>query len=115
MSLARRKSAAVRAAKYQAEQARYEFIRAQRSAQAKIVNLINQLDVSFQRLDIIRRQIDLARERLVIAEGRHADGRISTLTLLESEIFLLETRDTYLEELKKYLLNRIELESQYLS
>ena len=108
-------SAAVRAAKYQAEQARYEFIRAQRSAQAKIVNLINQLDVSFQRLDIIRRQIDLARERLVIAEGRHADGRISTLTLLESEIFLLETRDTYLEELKKYLLNRIELESQYLS
>jgi outer membrane protein TolC len=108
-------SAAVRAARYKAEQARYEFTRAQRSAQAKIVNLINQLDVSFQRLDIIRKQIGLAENRLAIAEGRHADGRISRLTLLEAEVFLLETRDRYFEELKKYLLNRIELDSQYLS
>jgi outer membrane protein TolC len=108
-------SAAVRAARYQAEQANYEFTRAQRSARATIVNLVNQLDVSYQRLDIIRKQITLAENRLEIAQDRFADGRISQLTLLESEIFLLETKDRYLEELKQYLLNRIELESQYIS
>ena len=107
-------SAAVRAAHYQAEQARYEFTRAKRSARARIVNLVNQLDVSFQRLDIIRQQIDLAGERLSIAEGRFTDGRISESTLLESNIFVAETRHRYLEELKQYLLNRIDLESQYL-
>jgi outer membrane protein TolC len=107
-------SAAVQAARYQAEQARYEFTRAKRSARSRIVNLVNQLDVSYQRLDIIRQQIDLATERLSIAEGRFDDGRISESTLLESKIFMLDTRHRYLEELKKYLLNRIDLESQYL-
>ena len=108
-------SAAVRAARYQAEQANYEFTRAQRSARATVVNLVDELNVSYQRLGIIRKQIGLAGERLEIAQGRFADGRISKLTLLESEIFLLETKDRYLEELKKYLLDRIELESQYIS
>ncbi len=107
-------SAAVRAARYQAEQANYEFTRAQRSARAKIINLLNQLDVSYQRLDIIKKQIGLAEERLEIANQRFADGRISRLTLLNSEVFLLETKDRYLEELKKYLVNRIDLDSQYL-
>ena len=50
-----------------------------------------------------------------IANRRFADGRISEATLLESKVFLAETRNRYLEELKTYLLNRIELESQYLS
>ena len=107
-------SAAVRAARYQAEQARYEFTRAKRSARARIVNLTNQLDVSFLRLDIIRQQIDLAGERMNIAEGRFVDGRISESTLLESKIFVAETRHSYLDEMKTYLLNRIELDSQYL-
>lgn len=107
-------NAAVRAARYQAEQARYEFTRAKRSARARIVNLVNQLDVSYQRLDIIRQQIDLAGTRLGIADERFAAGRISESTRLESKIFLLDTRHRYLEELKNYLLNRIDLESQYL-
>jgi outer membrane protein TolC len=105
--------AAVRAARYEAEQARYEFTRAQRSARAKIVNLINQLDVSYQRLEIIAKQIELAENRLNIARDRYADGQISRLTLLESRIFWLETRDKYLDELKDYLINRIELQSQF--
>lgn len=108
-------SAAVRAAHYEAEQARYEFTRAQRAARAGIVNLINQIDVSYQRLDIIAKQIELAANRLRIAEDRHADGQISMMALLESRIFLLETRDKYLDELKKYLVNRIELQSQFTS
>jgi outer membrane protein len=107
-------SAAVRASRYQAEQANYEFTRAQRSARATIVTLVNELEVSYQRLDIMRKQIGLAEDRLEIAQGRFADGRISQLTLLESQIFLLETNDRYLEELKTYLLNRIELDSQYI-
>ena len=106
--------ASVQAAQYQAEQARYELTRAQRSARATIVNLINQLDVSYQRMGIIKKQIELAENRLEIAKGRYDDGRISELTLLETRVSLLETRDKYLEEMKAYFLNRIDLESQYL-
>ncbi len=105
--------AAVKAARYQAEQARYEYTRAQRSARAQIMNLINQLEVSYQRLDIVSKQIDLAGNRLEIARERQADGQISMLTLLESRIFYLETKDRYLEELKAYLVNSIELQGKF--
>lgn len=105
--------AAVKAARYQAEQAKYEYTRAQRSARAQILNLINQLEVSYKRLDIVSKQIDLAKGRLKIAEQRQADGQISMLTLLESRIFYLETRDKYLEELKSYLTNSIELQGKF--
>lgn len=105
--------AAIKAAKYQAEQARYEYTRAQRSARAQILNLINQLEISYQRLDIVAKQIELAKGRLEIARDRHADGQISKLTLLESKVFYLETRDKYLEELKAYLVNYIELQGKF--
>jgi outer membrane protein TolC len=105
--------AAVKAARYQAEQARYEYTRAQRSAQAQILNLINQLEVNHQRLGIVTKQIELAKNRLDIARERQADGQISMLTLLESRIFYLETRDRYLVELKAYLVNRIELQGKF--
>lgn len=106
-------SAAVKAARFESEKARYEFTRAKRSARATIINLLNELDVSYQRLGIIGKQIDLASNRFDIAKDREADGQISRLTLLDSRIFYLETRQKYLEELKKYLLNRIELDSQF--
>jgi len=106
--------AAVKAAKYQAEQAKYEYTRAQRSARAQILNLINQLEVSYQRLDIVGKQIELAKGRLDIARERQADGQISMLTLLESRIFYLETRDRYLEELKTYMVNNIELQGKFI-
>ncbi len=107
--------AAVKAAQYEAEQAKYEFTRAKRSARAQIMNLINQLNVSYQRLSIISKQIELAAERLEIAKSRYADGQISMLTLLESRVFYLETKDRYLDELKEYLGKRIELQGKFLS
>jgi outer membrane protein TolC len=106
-------SAAIRASEYQAEQARYEFTRAQRSARAQVANLLNQIDVSRQRLDIKRQQTELAANRLRIAEGRYADGRISELTLLEVRVSYLDSRTAYLEELKTYLMNKIELEGKF--
>jgi outer membrane protein TolC len=105
--------ATIKASQYQAEQARYEFTRAQRSARAQIVNLINQLSVSHQRMAIKRQQIDLAKSRLEIAESRFADGQISELTLLESRVFYLDSRYNYIEELKTYLLNKIELDGKF--
>ncbi len=108
-------SAATKAARYEAEQARYEYMRAERSAQAQIINLCNQLDVSYQRLDIKRQQIDLAGNRLDIAKTRHEDGQISMLTLLESRIFYLESKNSYLDELKSYLVNQIELEGKFIN
>jgi len=106
-------SAAVKAARFQAEQANYEYTRARRSAKAQIANYVNQLDVCYSRLDIIRQQIDLSKERLDIAEERHADGQISMLTLLDARVFYLENKNRYLEELKTYLTNRIDLESKF--
>ncbi|MCP4684070.1 MAG: TolC family protein [bacterium] len=105
--------AAVKAARYQSQQAEYEYTRAQRSARAQILNLINQLEVSHKRLSIVSKQIELAENRLNIAKDRQADGQISMLTLLESRIFYLETRDQYLEELKAYLVNSIELQGKF--
>jgi len=108
-------SAAIQASRYQAEQAKYEFTRAKRSARAQIMNLLNQLDVSYSRLEIIRKQIELADNRHKIAQSRFDDGQISQLTLLESRVFYLETKDKYLEELKSYQVNRIDLDGKFIN
>lgn len=105
--------ASVNAADHQAEQARLEFEKAKKTARAEIINAVNRLDVSFQRLEIVEKQIGLALNRLNIADERFADGQISELTWLESKVFYLETKDRYLEELKNYLVKRIELEHKY--
>jgi outer membrane protein TolC len=107
-------AAAVKAARFEAEQARLEWESEQRDARNAINNLVNQLDVSYRRLGIIHKQIDLAKENLDIARGRYEDGSISELTYLESEIFLLETKDKYLDELKMYLTNQTELQATFL-
>ncbi|MDZ4723636.1 MAG: TolC family protein [candidate division Zixibacteria bacterium] len=108
-------SAAVKASRFQADQARLEYQRAQKTARAAIINLVNQIDVSYRRLEIFRKQIDLAQNRLSIAKGRYEDGQISEITYLGSKIFHLEARDKYLDELKTYLINRIDLESKFSS
>jgi len=108
-------SAAVKAARFEAEQARLTYSREQKKARAEIINLVNQLDVSHRRLEIIKKQIELAANKLEIARARKADGQISQLTFLESRIFYLETRNKYLEELKQNLLDTVELESKFIS
>lgn len=108
-------AAAVKASRYQAEQARLEFERAKKTARASLINLLNSLDVSFRRLEILRKQVELAKNRLDIAEGRMNDGQISKITYLDARIFWLETRDKYLQELTTYLTNKISLEGAFAS
>ena len=106
--------AAVKAARFQSEQARLEYEQQVKNARAEIVNQLNDLDVSYRRLDIVRRQIELAANRLSIAESRYKDGQISEIKFLESRIFHWEQRDRYLEELDRYLGLRIDLEHRFL-
>ncbi|MFZ5980609.1 MAG: TolC family protein [Candidatus Zixiibacteriota bacterium] len=106
--------AAVKASRFKADQARLEFESKEKSAKAEIINLVNGLDVSYRRLGIIRKQVELAEIKLNIAESRLNDGQISRVEYLENKIFYLETRDKYLEELETYLTNRIDLESKFI-
>lgn len=105
--------AKVKAAWFASDQAKLEYQRAEKKARADIVNLLNQLDVSYRRLDIMQKQIGLAENRHQIAGQRFKNGEISKLTYLESRIFYLETKDKYLEELKLYLVTKIDLESKF--
>jgi len=105
--------AEVKAAWFAADQSKLEYQRAEKQARADIVNLLNQLDVSYRRLDIMQKQIVLASNRLKIAEERFQNGEISKVTYLESKIFYSETKDKYLEELKTYLVNKVDLESKF--
>jgi len=107
--------AAVQAEKISAEKSRLEYERAEKAARAEIGNLINRLDVSYRKLGVIQKQIDLAQNRLDIARFRFDDGQITEVEFLESSIFHLEVRDRYLEEMKQYLLDRIDLEAKYVS
>jgi hypothetical protein len=107
--------AQVKAARLSEEKARIEYERNKSSARAQIVNLINRLDVSYRKLGVLRKQIELSQNRLDIAEFRRDDGQISMITYLESKIDYLEAKDRYLEELKNYLLDKITLEGKYIS
>ena len=107
--------ASVKAARFKSDQARLEFESKEKSAKAEIINLVNGLDVSYRRLEIIEKQIDLADIKLKIAESRYEDGQISRVELLENKIFYMETKDKYLEELETYLTNRTDLESKFIS
>lgn len=103
----------IKAAQIEAERARLELEEQKRNTEAEITNLINQLDISFRRLGIVDKQIDLAQNRLEIAESRYEDGQISDIELIERRVAFLEAKDNYLEELKVYLLNRLNLEGKF--
>jgi outer membrane protein TolC len=106
--------AAVKAARLSADQARLEYEKTEKSVQAQIATLINQLDVSYRKLDVLKQKIGIAETKLEIARMRFDDGQISKLTFLESEISLVEANNDHLEELKKYYSTRIQLEGKYL-
>lgn len=104
-------SSAVQAARLEAEQARLEYEKTEKAARAELLNLVNRLDVSYRRLGIVRQQVELAENRLRIAQDRFDSGQISELTFLESRIHLFETRDKYFEEMQTYLINQVDLKS----
>jgi outer membrane protein TolC len=105
--------AASRAEAISAARADLELSRARQEARSTILRLVNEVSVGYRRLEIHRTQIELAGEGVAIAESRRAEGRLSDIGYLEAEAKLLETRSTYLTELKTYLANRGTLEGQF--
>lgn len=105
--------ASVKAAHLQAEQARLEFERTRQNTKADIVNLLNALDVSYRRLGIMKKQIELAENQMSIAQSRFDDGRVSKVQYLDTKGEYLETRNKYIDELKDYLLNLAEINGTF--
>jgi multidrug efflux system outer membrane protein len=105
--------AEIEVARFGAEQARLEYESAKQETKAELATLVNQVDVSYRRLAIITKQVELAQNKLDIAQERFDNGEISMITYLESRVFLLETKDRYLEELSNYFTNRIQLEGKF--
>ncbi|MEW6051989.1 MAG: TolC family protein [Candidatus Zixiibacteriota bacterium] len=105
--------ASVKAARLAEESSRLEFEKAQKAAKAEIESLLNRLDVSHRKLAVIRQQIGLAQNKLDIAQKRFDNGEISDITLLDAQIFFLQTKDKYLDELRNFLVTRLDLESKF--
>jgi len=105
--------ASARASRLSAEQARLKYDNEEKSARAEVANLINQHNVSYRKLEVLRKQIGLAASRLDIARSRLDDGQISMLTFLESRVSYYEVRNNYLEELKGYFNCKVDLECRY--
>ncbi|MCK4574211.1 MAG: TolC family protein [candidate division Zixibacteria bacterium] len=105
--------AAVKAARLTAKKSQLEYERARRSARAEMVDLVNRLDISFRKLNILTQQIEVTKNKRKIALFRLEDGQISRRDFLETEVAYLEAQDKYLDELKNYLIDKIELQSRY--
>ncbi len=109
------KGAEIKAAKLSSQKSKIAFEKIKKSAKAQITTLINKLDISFRKLAVIKKQIELAKNKLSIAEFRHKDGQISTLELFDSKIYYLEAQDKLLLELKEYYKSKFELEGTFRS
>lgn len=105
--------AAVKAAQLAAEKSRLEFQRTSNSVRADIVDIINRIDISQRRLQVLKQQIGLSENRLSIAKFRFDDGQLSESDFLNVRIVFYEASIKYLEELKNYFLAGIELEGKY--
>lgn len=106
--------ASVKAARLVEESSRLKFEKTRKAAKAEIENLLNRLEVSHRKLGVIRQQIALAQNKLAIAEKRYASGEISEITMLGSRVFFLQVRDKYLDELRNFLVTRLDLDSKFL-
>lgn len=109
-----KKKSEVNAARLEAKRQQIELDQTKKSVQADLSNLVNKLNVSNKKLDVLNRQIKLAEDKLNIAKYRFEDGQISDLEFLESKVYYLEAQDNYLEELKTYYLTKVELEGMYI-
>ncbi len=105
--------ASIKAARLTAEKSELEYNRARKTTRADIINLINRLDVSYRKMNILDKQIGINKKNLDIAEFRMNDGQISKIEYLTSAVAYLDSRNKYLEELKQYLLDKIDLEAKY--
>ncbi len=108
-------SAENKAAKLSAQKSKIAFERVKKSVKAQIITLLNKINISSQKLSVLEKQIELAKNKLNIAKFRHEDGQISTLELLESKIYYLEVQDKLLLELKENYKSKFELEGTFVS
>jgi outer membrane protein TolC len=106
--------AAVKAARLSAEQARLEHQKTEKSVRAEIAALVNQLNVSYRKLDVLRQKIAIEETKLDIASSRLDDGQISELTYLDNRISFLEAKSKYLDEMRTYYSTKVDLQSKYL-
>jgi outer membrane protein len=105
--------ATVNAARLQTEQARLEYAQQVKDARSEIASLLDDLDVSYRRLGILKRQIELAAGRMAIGESRYRQGEVTRVKFLGDRIAYGEQRDRYLEELTRYMTLRIDLEHRF--
>ena len=106
-------SAAVNAARLQTEQARLEYEQQVKNARSEIASLLDDLDGSYRRLGILKRQIELAAGRMAITESRYKTGEVTRVKFLGDRIAYLEQRDRYLQELTQHLTLRNDLEHRF--
>jgi len=106
-------AASVKAAKISAEKSRIEYERAEKSARAELIDLINRIDVSHRKLNILRKQIDLTGDREKIAKFRYDDGQISIINYVVVKVEWLQAQNDYYEELKNYLVDKIDLDGKF--
>jgi outer membrane protein TolC len=71
------------------------------------------VEVSGRRLEILTKQEELADQKVQIARERYDDGRINRVTMLDAQVGLLAAQVKVLEEMKTYLVNRIDLDSRF--
>lgn len=106
-------AASVKAAQISAEKSRIEYERAEKSARAQLIDLINRIDVSHRKLNILRKQIDLTSDREKIAKFRFDDGQISIIDYVVVKVEWLQAQNDYYEELKNYLVDKIDLDGKF--
>ena len=106
--------AAVNAAYIASEKSRLEFESVRKAIKAEIRDLVNNISISHRKLEILEKQIGLAKNKMDIAKYRYDDGQISKMSYNEHYVFFLEMRIKYLEEIKKNLIDRAKLESKYI-
>ena len=107
-------SAAIKAKQIEEEQARLTLQKTEKAARNEVENLVTQANLSYRKLSLLQRQIELVRNRRDIAQERFDNGEISRLTFLESEVSLLQAQDKYLEQMQQYYETRVTLEGFYL-
>ncbi len=106
-------AAEIRAQELEAKKAMIELDRQRKVVRAEIVNLIEGINVSYRKLEVLDKQINVSRDRLAIARKRFDNGEISEIEYLESSVAHLESRKKYLEELQNYLVDIYDLDAKF--
>jgi len=87
-----------------------EYQAARRNARNKMLILLKRLEINGSKLALLEQELELARNKLRDAEGRHNEGLISDGALLENRVYCMEAQKNSLTTMKGYYLDLTELE-----